>query len=161
MPPSAILNDHNLVYETKAKLSLTGVAHQSAVTINRPAKSAVLHRSLHEDPLRVIGSSGNYLYLSNGQAILDASCGAAVSCLGHNNERVKKAILRQMETVSYCHSLFYSTGTAEELADELIGSTHGHMAKTFIVSSGTWLFCFLCLLTCFVFAPPFFFFLSF
>lgn len=50
-------------------------------------KSAVIHRSLHHDPLQVISAHGNYLHLSNGQKILDASGGAAVACIGHGDIR--------------------------------------------------------------------------
>jgi adenosylmethionine-8-amino-7-oxononanoate aminotransferase len=53
----------------------------------KTTKSAVLHRSLHHKPLHVISAKGNSLYLDNGQKILDATGGAAVSCLGHGNER--------------------------------------------------------------------------
>lgn len=102
-----------------------------------PSKSAVLHRSLHHDPLRVVRAEGNYLTLSNGQRILDATGGAAVSCLGHGNARVKKAIADQMDTVSYCHSLFFSTSAAENLANELVASTNGEMSRVFVVSSGS------------------------
>lgn len=50
-------------------------------------ESAVLHRSLHHEPLRAISSQGNYLYLNNGQKVFDATGGAAVACLGSGNER--------------------------------------------------------------------------
>lgn len=102
-------------------------------------RSAVLHRSLHTDPHRVVAAKGNYLHLTNGQKILDATGGAAVSCLGHGNERVKQAIIEQMDEVSYCHSLFFATAAAEDLAKELIDSTGGEMTRAFIVSSGTFL----------------------
>ena len=49
--------------------------------------SAVLHRSLHHDPLRVLSGKGNVLRLSNGQSIFDATGGAAVACIGHGDER--------------------------------------------------------------------------
>lgn len=102
-----------------------------------PSTSAVLHRSLHHDPLQVVGAERNHLTLSNGQKILDATGGAAVSCLGHGNARVKKAIAAQMDTVSYCHSLFFSTSAAEDLANELVASTNGEMSRVFVVSSGS------------------------
>jgi adenosylmethionine-8-amino-7-oxononanoate aminotransferase len=99
--------------------------------------SAVLHRSLHEKPLQVVSASGVWLQLSNGQKILDASAGAAVACLGHGNEAVKKAVVDQMDAVSYCHSLFYGTPAGEALAKSLIDSTDGKMARAFIISSGS------------------------
>lgn len=42
-----------------------------------------------------------------------------------------------MDTVAYCHSLFYGTSAAEELANFLIKSTEGDMARVFIISSGS------------------------
>lgn len=101
-----------------------------------PSTSAVLHRSLHHDPHRVVAAQGNYLTLSNGQQILDATGGAAVSCLGHGNARVKAAVMRQMDEVAYCHSLFFATSAAEELAKTLVDSTEGQMTRLFVVSSG-------------------------
>jgi adenosylmethionine-8-amino-7-oxononanoate aminotransferase len=100
-------------------------------------ESAVLHRSLHDLPKRVVKASGLTLTLNNGQEIIDASGGAAVSCLGHGNEVIKQAIIDQMNTVSYCHSLFYGTAAGEALAESLVASTDHQMAKAFIVSSGS------------------------
>jgi adenosylmethionine-8-amino-7-oxononanoate aminotransferase len=99
--------------------------------------SAVLHRSLHENPVQVVSASGVWLHLSNGRRILDATAGAAVACLGHGNVDVKAAIVDQLDAVSYCHSLFYGTPAGEGLAKSLIDSTDGKMAKAFIVSSGS------------------------
>ena len=98
--------------------------------------SRILHRDFHTTPQRVIKASGISISLANGQNILDASGGAAVACIGHGDDRIKKAIARQMEEVSYCHSLFFSCSGAEGLGRELIESTHGNMTKAFIVSSG-------------------------
>lgn len=124
MAPSIILNDGN-----------------ATVDPTPPTKTAsttsVLHRSLHRAPLRVISASGLYLTLDTGQRILDATGGAAVACLGHGNTRVNAAIARQMSQFSYVHSMVFSSGPAEELAKLLTESTHGHMTKAFIVSSGS------------------------
>jgi adenosylmethionine-8-amino-7-oxononanoate aminotransferase len=124
MPP-AVLNDGNVVQVT--------APHKDTAD---PHSSNVLHRSLRLLPHKVVAAEGLYLSLSNGQKILDATGGAAVSCLGHGNKRVKEAITRQMDVVSYCHSLFYSTQVAEDLAAELCAGTGGEMTKAFIVSSG-------------------------
>ena len=129
-----IMNDGNIVFTTTDDMSQT-----EGTTINGHAdtkSSSVLHRSLHHDPLKVVSASGLYLTLSNGQKILDATGGAAVSCLGHGHERIKNAIKEQMEQVSYCHSLFFGTDAAEELAKELVQSTNGEMQKVFVISSG-------------------------
>lgn len=124
MAPHTIVNDGNVVTE-------------SSENGERFSASGILHRSLRNDPLKVVSARGNYLYLSNGQRILDATGGAAVSCLGHGNAKVVEAIARQQSEVSYCHSLFFSTSAGEDLGRILIDGTGGKMAKAFIVSSGS------------------------
>lgn len=42
-----------------------------------------------------------------------------------------------MSGVSYCHSLFFATDSAEQLANFLIDSTDGEMSKAFFTSSGS------------------------
>lgn len=80
------VNDGNVVDDlTTQNRSSYNVGIQSINGDRR--NSAVLHRSLHYDPLRVISAKGHYLHLSNGQQIFDATGGAAVACLGHGNER--------------------------------------------------------------------------
>ena len=59
------------------------------------SKSRVLHRSLRETPPKAIGGEGVWLIGEDGQRILDASGGAAVSCLGHQHPRVLEAMSRQ------------------------------------------------------------------
>jgi adenosylmethionine-8-amino-7-oxononanoate aminotransferase len=100
-------------------------------------ESSVLHRTLHELPKTVVKASGLTLTLNDGQEIIDATGGAAVACLGHGNEVIKQAIIDQMNTVSYCHSLFYGTAAGEDLAESLIASTDHQMARAFIISSGS------------------------
>src|SRR5437016_1388476 len=91
--------------------------------------SSVLHRTLYDLPKTVVKASGLTLTLNDGQEIVDASGGAAVTCLGHGNEAVKQAMVDQLNRVSYCHSLFYGTSAGEELAASLIASTGYQMAK--------------------------------
>ncbi|KAF2084914.1 PLP-dependent transferase [Saccharata proteae CBS 121410] len=97
----------------------------------------ILHRTLRKNPPKVVSGSGNWLTLDNGQEIFDATGGAAVACLGHGDQRVKDAISRQMDQVSFAYSLFFSTANGETLGNELISSTNGEMAKALIMSSGS------------------------
>lgn len=99
-------------------------------------ESAVLHRSLRFIPQKIVGGKGSYVELENGQKFLDSTGGAAVACIGHGNEEVKAAVMKQMDEVSYCHSVFFGTSVFEELASLLVESTGGEMTKVFIVSSG-------------------------
>lgn len=109
----------------------------AASTTPDECASAVLHRDIHAPPKKAVGAEGNYVFLDDGQKILDATGGAAVSCLGHANPAVKAAISDQMDQLSYCHSAFFSTPSFEELASFLIDSTGGKMSKAYVVSSGT------------------------
>lgn len=106
-----------------------------AIGVSR-LKSSILHRSLNAEPLHVESARGSYLYLKDGERILDASSGAAVACIGHGDERVRKAIYDQMAKVSYVHAQVYTSGPAEELANWLIQSTDGKMSHCLFMCSG-------------------------
>jgi adenosylmethionine-8-amino-7-oxononanoate aminotransferase len=99
-------------------------------------ESVVLHRDLHKPPYEVVEASKIYFKLSDGRSILDATGGAAVSCIGHGDERIQKVISSQILKLDYCHSLFFSCPASEELSRALIASTDGKMAKVFIINSG-------------------------
>ncbi|EED22339.1 aminotransferase, class III [Talaromyces stipitatus ATCC 10500] len=99
--------------------------------------SAVLHRHLHQAPTLALSGEGSYISLEDGRRILDATGGAAVSCLGHNNEHVKQAMIDQINQLSYCHTAYFSTKPFEELASLLIESTGGKMSRVYIVGSGS------------------------
>lgn len=129
-----IENDGNVV---QAPEEMNGDINGIRTGSRAQSESNVLHRSLHHLPHKVIAAEGLYLTLSNGQTILDATGGAAVSCLGHNHPRIKAVIAAQMDVVSYCHSLFFSTQAAEDLAKELCAGTGGLMTKAYIVCSGS------------------------
>lgn len=82
-----VMNDGNVVAEASVEC---GLVQDASKVLEQKSKSAVLHRSLHHDPLRVTSAKGHYLHLSNGQRIFDASGGAAVACIGHGNDRYCK-----------------------------------------------------------------------
>ena len=82
-----MMNDGNVVTEQLNKTQHDDSSTTSESAFDEQKVSAVLHRSLHHDPLRVVSAKGHYLQLSNDQRILDATGGAAVACLGHGNER--------------------------------------------------------------------------
>jgi adenosylmethionine-8-amino-7-oxononanoate aminotransferase len=98
--------------------------------------SAVLHRSVHETPKLSISAKGGYIYLEDGKTILDATGGAAVSCIGHNDPRVNQAIIDQLNKISYAHTAFFGSQPFEALAKTLVESTGGKMTKLLVISSG-------------------------
>lgn len=99
-------------------------------------RSGNLYARLATKPPTIKSSSGVYLTTDDGRKILDATGGAAVACLGHNNPRIKEAIVRQLDDVAYCYAPFFTTAPAEELATRLCASTDWQMSRVFIVSSG-------------------------
>lgn len=100
------------------------------------AKSAVLHRSIKANPMQVVAAKGTRMRFSNGHEMEDTTCGASVACLGHGNERVRQAMIDQMDKFYYCNSMFFGHQVGEDLADELVNGTGGAMAKAYIMSSG-------------------------
>lgn len=101
--------------------------------------SSVLYRQLRQKPLNVVKGQGSYLTTDGGLEIFDATCGAAVSCLGHSDERVCQAIAEQLQKIPYCYSLYFTNDAAERLSTFLSNSTGGKMSRAFIVSSGSYL----------------------
>lgn len=100
--------------------------------------NSLLYKDFKSHPAAVIKSgTGIYLNVQDGRQILDATSGAAVACLGYDNREVQKAVIDQLMDISYCHPGFYKTKVAEELADLLVRSTNGKIAKAILCGSGT------------------------
>jgi adenosylmethionine-8-amino-7-oxononanoate aminotransferase len=99
--------------------------------------SRVLHRSLRETPPKAIGGEGVYLFAEGGRRVIDASGGAAVSCLGHQHPRVIAAMTKQASTLAYAHTAFFSSEPAEALAETLVGHEPGGLAYAYFVSGGS------------------------
>jgi adenosylmethionine-8-amino-7-oxononanoate aminotransferase len=90
----------------------------------------------HRYPIAVRGE-GIELIDRDGNRYLDASGGAAVSCLGHDHPRVISAIKAQIETLAYAHTSFFTTEPAEALADHLIERAPEGIDRVFYVSGGS------------------------
>jgi hypothetical protein len=99
---------------------------------------AYLYKNVVHDPAvpSVQSAKGMYIHLDNGQIILDATCGAAVSAIGHGVERVKQAMISQLDQVEYSHPGFFPNAPAMRLADMLVESTDGKMSRACILGSG-------------------------
>jgi len=90
----------------------------------------------HEYPVAVAGD-GVYLYDREGRRYLDASGGAAVSCLGHSDRAVIEAITRQLESLPYAHTSFFTNEPMEALADALIGTAPKPLDRVYFTSGGS------------------------
>ena len=83
---------------------------------------------------------GVYVIGRNGDRYLDGCGGAAVSCLGHNHPAVIDAIRRQVGTLPYAHTSFFTTTALEELGETLVGRAPG-MGRTCILVAGIQVLC--------------------
>lgn len=99
--------------------------------------SRLLHRSLHEMPHLAVGGEGMFIHLADGRRVLDGSGGAAVSCLGHGNARVREAIARQLDRVAYVHTGLFTNEAAEELAEFILDGEPGGLTHAYFCSSGS------------------------
>jgi adenosylmethionine-8-amino-7-oxononanoate aminotransferase len=82
--------------------------------------SAVLHRDLRSHPPSAARGEGIYVFDDTGKRYLDASGGAAVSCLGHSHPAPIAAVQAQVAQLSYAHTGFFTNAPAEELATYLV-----------------------------------------
>jgi adenosylmethionine-8-amino-7-oxononanoate aminotransferase len=97
----------------------------------------VFHRNpQHSYPVAVAGD-GVYLYDREGRRYLDASGGAAVSCLGHSDRAVIEAIQRQLETLPFAHTSFFSNEPMEALAAALIEGAPRPLDRVYFTSGGS------------------------
>jgi adenosylmethionine-8-amino-7-oxononanoate aminotransferase len=87
-------------------------------------------------PIAVSGS-GIEIVDADGKRYLDASGGAAVSCLGHGHPDVLAAMRRQLDALAYAHTAFFTTEAAERLADRLIEDAPAGLDHVYLVSGGS------------------------
>ena len=98
--------------------------------------SHVFPRHTKADLPVAAGGDGPYLIDSTGKRYLD--CGdAAVSCLGHSNASVVKAVQDQVAQIAFAHSGFMTSEPAEALADLLIANAPGELDRVYFVSGGS------------------------
>jgi len=87
-------------------------------------------------PVAVSGK-GVYLTDINGKQYLDASGGAAVSCLGHGDVEIIEAVKAQLDRMEFAHTGFFTSDAAESLADLLIEHAPAGIDKVYLVSGGS------------------------
>jgi adenosylmethionine-8-amino-7-oxononanoate aminotransferase len=97
----------------------------------------LLHRQIHATLPVAVGGSGVELIDSTGKRYIDASGGAAVSCLGHGHPDVIAALHRQADQLAYAHTGFFTTEVAEELAERLIADAPAGLSHVYLVSGGS------------------------
>ena len=71
--------------------------------------SHILHRQLRGRYPLAARAEGCFIEDAEGRRYLDASGGAAVSCLGHGHPDVLAAMHAQIDRVAYAHTSFFTT----------------------------------------------------
>ena len=99
--------------------------------------SHIVHRSLRSVPPVAVGASGIEIIDREGRRYIDASGGAAVSCLGHAHPDVIAAMHGQLDRIPYAHTSFFTTDAAEELADVLVSKSPPGLEHVYLVSGGS------------------------
>jgi adenosylmethionine-8-amino-7-oxononanoate aminotransferase len=84
-----------------------------------------------------VSGDGCYVVDADGRRYLDASGGAAVSCLGHGHPAVIEAVARQARAMAYAHTAFFTNEPMEALADLLIGNAPAGLSKAYFVCGGS------------------------
>jgi adenosylmethionine-8-amino-7-oxononanoate aminotransferase len=97
----------------------------------------ILHRAANAVMPVAVGGAGIEIFDAEGRRYLDASGGAAVSCLGHGHPDVIAALRRQLDALAYAHTAFFTTEAAERLADRLIEDAPPGIDRVYLVSGGS------------------------
>ncbi len=101
------------------------------------ASRHVFHRHTRADLPVAVRGEGIYLYDADGKRYLDASGGAAVSCLGHGHPRIIAAIKRQLDQLAYAHTSFFTSEAAEVLADQLVAHAPAGIERVYFNCGGS------------------------
>jgi adenosylmethionine-8-amino-7-oxononanoate aminotransferase len=101
------------------------------------SSTQVFHRHLHQTPPVAVSGRGVFLTDAQGRDYLDASGGAAVSCLGHAHPDVLAAMHTQIDQLAYAHTSFFTTAVAEELAAHLVEHAPAGISHAYFVSGGS------------------------
>ncbi|MBD1546755.1 aspartate aminotransferase family protein [Roseibium aggregatum] len=97
----------------------------------------LLHRNANATMPVAVSGKGVELFDNTGKAYIDASGGAAVSCLGHSHPDVLAALHKQLDQLAYAHTGFFTTDVAEKLADNLVDHAPDGIDHVYLVSGGS------------------------
>ena len=97
----------------------------------------LLHRTIAQE--YPVAESGHGITIRDaaGKEYIDASGGAAVSCLGHSHPDVLAAMHAQLDKLAYAHTSFFTTRVAEDLGADLIKHAPPGIGHVYFVSGGS------------------------
>src|SRR5690606_38779550 len=104
---------------------------------SKRAMTHIFHRNPKQTLDFAVRGQGIELFDQDNKSYIDASGGAAVSCLGHGHPAVIQAIKDQLDEMAYAHSSFFTTRAAEDLADFLAERSPGDLNHIYFLSGGS------------------------
>ncbi|MGC2855772.1 aspartate aminotransferase family protein [Novispirillum sp. DQ9] len=100
-------------------------------------RSHVFHRHTQARYPMAVAGDGIHLIDADGKRYIDASGGAAVSCLGHSDADVRAAITAQVDRLAFAHTGFFTNQPMEDLAATLAARAPGDIDRVYLVSGGS------------------------
>jgi len=97
----------------------------------------VLHRHSHSRLPVAVAGDGAYVIDAEGRRYLDASGGAAVSCLGHSDADVIAAIQKQVARMPFAHTAFFTNEPMETLAERMVAGAPDGLERVYFTSGGS------------------------
>ncbi|MGO1077986.1 aspartate aminotransferase family protein [Inquilinus sp. CA228] len=97
----------------------------------------ILHRQIHAEFPTAVAGRGIEVIDAEGRRYIDASGGAAVSCLGHGHPEVIAALHAQLDRMAYAHTSFFTSEVAERLADRLVEDAPAGLSHVYFTSGGS------------------------
>jgi adenosylmethionine-8-amino-7-oxononanoate aminotransferase len=97
----------------------------------------LLHRTIRGTLPVAVSGNGIEIVDAAGKSYIDASGGAAVSCLGHGHPDILDALHKQLDRMAYAHTGFFTTEVAEQLATRLVEDAPAGIDHVYLVSGGS------------------------
>ena len=97
----------------------------------------IVHRTIAQQYPVAARGEGIRIWDTAGKEYIDASGGAAVSCLGHSHPDVLAAMHAQLDKLAYAHTSFFTTQVAEELGADLVEHAPQGTSHVYFVSGGS------------------------
>jgi adenosylmethionine-8-amino-7-oxononanoate aminotransferase len=86
---------------------------------------------------KVAWAKGSYLYDTSGKQYIDGSGGPAVYCIGHGNEEVNEAIVKQLEHIAHGYRYNFTSDALEELTDIITKRCGGELQNVIFLTGGS------------------------
>jgi adenosylmethionine-8-amino-7-oxononanoate aminotransferase len=105
--------------------------------LKRNIDTSVFHRAPKTKLRTAVKGDGPYILDDAGNRYIDASGGAAVSCLGHSHPAPIRAIQEQATTLAFAHTGFFTSNALENLASFLTSEAPGNLTRAYFTSGGS------------------------